>query len=161
MDVIVVAPLIVLLLILKYHFTDHDTKTDKEKKLFAEGIALYEVKDYAKAFDYFNQILKENRKSAVAFAYRGKCNLIEDNFYSALYDFTQALSFDNTLIDVHFDKGKTHYQLEEYNDAFLSFDKAVWFSSGTHPEAINWRNEAQEKLIFTSDSPQEVSKKIF
>jgi tetratricopeptide (TPR) repeat protein len=146
MDVVFVLPLIVFLLVLQYYRTDHDTLTDKDRKRCAEGIALYESGNYPAAFDYFNQKLQENRKSALAYTYRGKCHLKEENFHSALYDFTQALSFDTTLWEVHLEKGKIHYQWEEYRDAFLSLDKAVWFSRGKNAEAIHWRNLANEKI---------------
>jgi len=145
MDVVIVLPIIVFLLVLRYYITDHETAVDKDRKQYAEGIALYEAQDYKEAFGYFNQVLTKNRKSALAFAYRGKCNKQEENFHSALYDFTQALSYDNTLVEVHLNKGEVLYQLKEYNDAFLSFDKAVWFSRGKNSEAIRWRNLAEEK----------------
>lgn len=151
MDAIFVVPLVVFLLILKYYLTDHDTATDKDRKRYAEGIALFEAGDYAAAFAYFNQKLKENRKSALAYMYRGKCNLEDQNLYSALYDFTEALSFDTTLSEVHLEKGKILYQLEEYNDAFLSLDKAVWFSRGKNTDALYWRNLVHEKIELLSE----------
>lgn len=146
MDAIFVVPLVVFLLILKYYLTDHDTATDKDRKRYAEGVSLFEAGDYTAAYTYFDQKLKENRKSALAYAYRGKCHLKDDNLHSALYNFTEALSFDTTLPDVHLEKGKVLYQLEEYNDAFLSFDKAVWFSRGKNTDALHWRTLVYEQL---------------
>ena len=156
MDVIVVVPLVVFLLVLKYYLTDHDTVSDKDRKRYAEGIELFEAGDYAAAFAYFSQAIKENRKSAIAYIYRGKCHLKEENLHSALYDFTQALSFDTTLSDVHLEKGKILYQLEEIHEAFLSFDKAVWFSRGTNTDALHWRTVAHEKLNPSSEAEKEL-----
>jgi tetratricopeptide (TPR) repeat protein len=144
MDVIFVVPLVVFLLVLQYYRTDHDTPADKDRKRYAEGIALFEAGNYAVAFTYFNQAVKENRKSAIAYTYRGKCHLMDEKLHSALYDFTQALSFDTTLSEVHLEKGKVLYQLEEFNDAFLSFDKAVWFSRGKNADALHWRSIVHE-----------------
>lgn len=155
MDVIFVVPLVVFLLVLQYYRTDHDTAADKDRKRYAEGIALYETGEYAAAFAYFDQTVKENRKSAIAYTYRGKCHLKEENLHSALYDFTQALSFDTTLSEVHLEKGKVLYRLEEYNDAFLALDKAVWFSRGKNADALHWRNLANEKLELFKTSPKE------
>ncbi|MFN8344552.1 MAG: hypothetical protein U0X91_06100 [Spirosomataceae bacterium] len=146
MDVVFVLPLIIFLLVLQYYRTDHDTATDKDRKRCAEGISLFDSGNYAAAFAYFNRYLQENRKSALAYTFRGKCRLKEENYHSALYDFNQALSFDTTLWDVHLEKGKIHYQWDEYRDAFLSLDKAVWFSRGKNAEALQWRNLANAKL---------------
>lgn len=157
MDVIFVVPLVVFLLVLQYYRTDHDTAADKDRKRYVEGIELFEAgDDYAGAFTYFNQAVRENRKSAIAYTYRGKCHLKEDNLHSALYDFTQALSFDTTLSEVHLEKGKVLYQLEEYNDAFLSLDKAVWFSRGKNADALHWRSMVHEKLNSSQESEKEL-----
>jgi tetratricopeptide (TPR) repeat protein len=155
MDVIFVVPLVIFLLVLQYYRTDHDTAADKDRKRYAEGIELFDAGNYAAAFAYFNQKIKENRKSAIAYTYRGKCHLKEENLHSALYDFTQALSFDTTLSDVHLEKGKVLYQLEEFNEAFLSFDKAVWFSRGSNTDALHWRNLAHEKFNPSSKTEKE------
>jgi hypothetical protein len=108
MDAIVVVPLVVFLLILKYYLTDHDTATDKDRKRYAEGIALFEAGDYALLpLPTFDQILKENRKSALAYAYQRQMSIWKTTTsHSALYDFTEALSFDTTLSEVHLEKGK-------------------------------------------------------
>ncbi|MFN4147323.1 MAG: tetratricopeptide repeat protein [Runella sp.] len=139
METFLLILLLIPYLVLRYYLTDHDTPSEKEKKRLAEGIEIYEKQSYEEAFEYFDRQVKENRKSAIAYAYRGKCNRANDNIYSALYDFSQALSYDNTLTDVHLDKGRILYELEEYDEAFLSFDKAVWFSQGHEPEALRWR----------------------
>ncbi|WP_428660510.1 tetratricopeptide repeat protein [Runella sp.] len=155
MDAIFVVPLILTLFFLHYYFTDHDTVIDKDRKRFADGISLFEAGNYTDAYTYFDQKLKENRKSALAYEYRGKCNLKDGNLYSALYDFTEALSFDNTLVDVHLEKGKIHYQLQEFNEAFLSFDKAVWFSRGGNAEALELRTNVYRKLHPSVETEKE------
>ena len=161
MDAIIVVPLIIILLVAKYHFTDHDTKSDKERKRFAEGIALFEDKNYAGAFTFFNKILAEDRKSAIAFSYRGKCQLLEENLHGAIYDFTQALSFDNTLADVHFDKGKAHYELGEFKEAFLCFDKAIWFSRGENKEAFQWRSWTEDRMEKQESNIKDIADRFF
>lgn len=152
--------LLIPYLVLRYHITDHDTPTEKERKRLTTGIELYENRQYAEAYAYFDQKIKEHPKSAIAYAYRGKCNLKDQNFYSALYDFAQALSFDNTLPDVHLQKGIAHYSLKEYETAFLSFDKAVWFSRGEEPESLRWRALARLKLHQLSQAEKDLSKAV-
>jgi Tfp pilus assembly protein PilF len=152
--------LFLLYFVIRYYITDHDTALDKDRKRFAEGIALFEAGDVAAAHVYFDQKVKENRKSALAYAYRGKCNRKDDNLYSAMYDFTEALSFETTLDDVHLEKGILHYEFHEYNDAFLSFDKAVWFSHGELPEAFRWRALARLKLHQLSQAENDLRKAV-
>jgi tetratricopeptide (TPR) repeat protein len=152
--------LFILYIVVRYYVTDHDTVIDKDRKRFAEGIALYEAGNFLEAHVYFDQKVKENRKSALAYAYRGKCNRKDGNMYSAMYDFTESLSFDTTIDDVHLEKGMLHYEFEEYNDAFLSFDKAVWFSRGETPEAFRWRALARLKLHQHSQAENDLRKAV-
>jgi tetratricopeptide (TPR) repeat protein len=146
--------------VIRYHLTDHDTPTEKDRKRLSEGIELFEKQEYTEAHAYFDRKIKEYRKSAIAYAYRGKCNFKADNLYSALYDFSEALSFDNTLPEIHLDKGIALYCLAEYNNAFLSFDKAVWFSRGEAPESLRWRALARLKLHQLSQAEQDLSKAV-
>lgn len=160
METFLLILLLIPYLVLRYHWADHDTPSDKERKRLAEGIELFNNQAYQEAHAYFDKAIKTTRKSPIAYAYRGKCNLKEENLYSALYDFSEALSFDNTLPDVHLEKGIALYHLAEYNTAFLSFDKAVWFSRGEEPQALRWRALARLKLHQLSQAEQDLSKAV-
>ncbi|WP_373512917.1 tetratricopeptide repeat protein, partial [Persicitalea sp.] len=94
MEICLVVLLIIPYLFVKYYLTDHETKAEKDLARFAEGIWLLNENRFEEAFRYFDEVVKANPKSAVAYAYRGKCNLFDENYYSALYDLEQALSFD-------------------------------------------------------------------
>jgi tetratricopeptide (TPR) repeat protein len=146
MEICLLVLLFIPYLILKYYLTDHDTKAEKDYNRFAEGIALFRRKSFEDAFVYFDQQVKLYPKSAIAYAYRGKCNLLDENYYSALYDLTQALSFDNTLAECYIDKGKVHMALLEFKDAFREFDKAVWFFRNENAEALRLRGLARLRM---------------
>ncbi len=143
------ATLLILLsipyLILKYLFTDHETPAEKDAKRYQEGIQLVLAKQYEEALPYFTQVLKEKPTCALAYAYRGKCNLKLDNLYSSVFDCTRAVSLDGTLAETYLDKGKALFKLEEYRNAFLEFDKAVWHFKN-NPEAFRWRALARIRL---------------
>lgn len=160
METFLLSFFLVIYIVVRYYTTDHDTASEKDRKRFADGIALFKTGDFSAALVYFDQKVKENRRSAIAYAYRGKCNLKEDNIYSALYDFAEALSFDTTLDDVHLNKGTVHYQLGEYNEAFLCFDKAVWFSRGEVSDAFRWRALARLKLHQHSQAERDLQKAV-
>lgn len=146
MEICLVVLLFIPYLFLKYYLTDHETKAEKDEARFAEGINMFRNRRFEEAFTYFDQQVKLNPKSALGYAYRGKCNLQDENYYSALFDLSQALSFDNTLADTYIDKGKVHLALLEFKDAFREFDKAVWFYRNAHPEAIRLRGVARLRM---------------
>lgn len=146
MEICLIVLLFIPYLILKYYLTDHETKAEKDSARFAEGIKIFRSKDFEAAFAYFDQQVKLYPKSAIAYAYRGKCNAQDENYFSALYDLAQALSFDNTLAECYIDKGKVHLALLEFKDAFREFDKAVWFYRNENPEAIRLRGLARLRM---------------
>jgi tetratricopeptide (TPR) repeat protein len=147
-------------LVLRYYLSDHDTPAEKDFKRFREGIALFQNHDFLQAFRYFDEQLKSNPKSSVAIYFRGKCSFAEKNYYSALYDFSQALSFDNTRPEFYIAKGKVHLVLEEYSKAFKEFDKAVWYSHNENPDALRLRGQARIYLKQNREAVQDFRQAI-
>ena len=145
METILLFLLLIPYVIIRYLLTDHETPTEKDAKRYQEGIALVRQRRYAEAAGYFDHVLKEKPNCALAYAYRGKCNLKLDNLYSSVFDCTRATSLDDTLAEAYLDKGKSLYRLEEYQNAFLEFDKAVWHFK-SNPESFRWRALARIRL---------------
>jgi tetratricopeptide (TPR) repeat protein len=138
METILLLLLLIPYMLIRYLITDHETKTEKDARQYKEGIQWVKDKKYTEAIGYFDKVLKEKPNCALAFAYRGKCNLKLKNLYSSVFDCSRATSLDDTLSDAYLDKGKALYQLEEYQQAYLEFDKAVWHNR-KNPEAFRWR----------------------
>jgi tetratricopeptide (TPR) repeat protein len=105
----------------------------------AEGELLLTDKKYAEAQSFFTEKLKQFPKSSKAYFLRGKANLYLENYFSALYDIEQSISFDNTIADCYVLKGKILYKLEDFDKAFLEFDKADWFYRSGNAETLRWR----------------------
>ena len=105
----------------------------------AEGEVLLSEKKYLEAQFFFTEKLKSFPKSPKAYFYRGKVNLLLENYFSALYDIEQSISFDNTVAECFVLKGKILYKLEEFDKAFLEFDKADWFYRSGNAETLRWR----------------------
>ena len=139
MEVAVLSLLFVLYLTVRYYLVDHDTPTDKDRKRFRRGIELVDSRAFEDAHQYFDDAVRQHPKSALAYAYRGKCQLAQQNYYSAIYDLTQALSRDNTLAECYLDRGVAFYSIEEYQNAFREFDKDVWYFRDQQPDAYRWR----------------------
>ncbi|MGF7217682.1 tetratricopeptide (TPR) repeat protein [Spirosoma lacussanchae] len=139
MEVALVSVLFVLYLTIRYYLVDHDTPTDKDRKRFQKGIDLILKREIEEAHRYFDDAVRQYPKSALAYACRGKCQLAQQNYYSAIYDLTQAVNRDNTLADCYLDRGIAFYQIEQYTDAFREFDKAVWHFRDEKADAYRWR----------------------
>ncbi|TAE29007.1 MAG: hypothetical protein EAZ91_13370 [Cytophagales bacterium] len=146
MEVSLIGLLFAVYLAIKYFVTDHDTPADKDRIRFETGIEQLKNRDLEPAFTYFNEAVKQHPKSAIAYAYRGKCQLLQDNYYSAIYDLTQALSRDNTLGDCYLDRGIAYYKTHQFPEAFREFDKAVWHLRDEQPDAYRWRALARIQL---------------
>jgi tetratricopeptide (TPR) repeat protein len=139
MEVALLSLLFVLYLTIRYYVTDHDTPADKDRKRFQKGIDLVQKRNMVEAHHYFDEAVRQHPKSAIAYAYRGKCQLAQQNYYSAIYDLTQAVSRDNTLAECYLDRGIAFYEIEEFQNAFREFDKAVWHFRDEQPDAYRWR----------------------
>ncbi|HEV7349605.1 hypothetical protein [Telluribacter sp.] len=160
MEISLLVLLFIPYLVIKYHLTDHDTPAEKDFIKFQEGIQLYTQGQCEAAFRYFDQQVKQNPKSAVAYAYRGKCNLHDENYYSAIYDLTQALSYDNTLPGCYLDKGKAHLALREYDCAFREFDKAVWFFHNANADAVRFRGLCRLRMHQYQQSARDLHRAV-
>ena len=114
---------------------------DLEK--LGDGEVMLSEKRYLEAQIFFSEKLKLFPKSPKAYYFRGKSNLLLENYYSALYDIEQSISFDNTVADCFMIKGKILYKLEEFDKAFLEFDKADWFYRSGNAETLRWRGMAR------------------
>ncbi len=143
-------------MVLKFHLTDHETKAEKDFTRYAEGIQYFKNGETELAFAYFDNQVKANRKSAVAYAFRGRCNLRQENYYSAIYDLSEAISFDSTLAECYLDKGRAHMALVEYKEAFLEFDKAVWFFRNESADALRLRGLSRLRMQQFSQSERDL-----
>lgn len=139
MEVVALSLLFTVYLTIRYFLVDHDTPADKDQKRFRRGIELVKNREFDEALRYFNDVVRQHPKSAIAYAYRGKCQLIQENYYSAIYDLTQAINLDNTLADCYLDRGIAYYNTAEFQQAFREFDKAVWHFRDEKPDAYRWR----------------------
>ena len=146
MEVVLLTLLFVSYLSIRYFVIDHETPSEKDMKRFQAGVTLVKNRDYEGAFTYFDTTVRQHPKSAVAYAYRGKCQLALGNYHSAIYDVTQAISRDNTLADCYLDRGMALYEVEQFTEAFREFDKAVWHFRDEQPDAYRWRAVARIKL---------------
>lgn len=146
MEVVLLGLLFGIYLTIRYYMMDHDTSSDKDRKRFQRGIDLVTNRNFEEAHHFFDNAVHQYPKSAVAYAYRGKCQLVQENYFSAIYDLTQAINWDNTLADCYLDRGIAYYKTAEFEQAFREFDKAVWHFRDEQPDSYRWRALARIEL---------------
>ena len=146
MEVALLGFFFVTYILIRVRFAELDTKSDKERVIMAKGIDHFNKKNFDEAFVYFNDILQKNKKSSIAFGYRGLCHLQRQNYHSAIYDLGQALSFDYSITDFQIGKGRAHYELKEWQEAYVMFDKAVWYGHRENAIAFCWRGKINLEL---------------
>lgn len=139
MEFALIGLLLIPYLIFRYYQVSQYTPFERDIKSFSEGIKLFYENKYYKAYAYFDSKTSQQTKSAAAYYYRGKCNLKLENQHSALYDFSIALTFDNTVPEIYIEKGKIHLSRNEPARAFREFNKAVWHSHNLNGEALRLR----------------------
>ena len=125
--------------LLHYWLGDNDTAAEKDEKRFAEGLQLVKNKQYEEGLDYFERQITINKKSAVAWLYKGFCNLKLDNYYAAILDLSTSEMLDNALPECYFWKAQSLYHIQEFNQSFKEIDKAVWFYRSENADTYRWR----------------------
>lgn len=160
MEVALLGLLFIVYLAMRYFLIDHDTPSDKDRIRFKKGIALVQSRHFIEAHAYFDEAIRQHPKSALAYAYRGKCQLAQENYYSAIYDLTQALSRDNTLADCYLDRGIAYFQVAQLEDAFREFDKAVWFYRDAQPDAYRWRAITRIRLMQLTQAENDLRRAV-
>ena len=159
MEVFILFIILLACVLLQAFLFKHEDQATIDAKKYAEGIQLVRNKNFKEAYHYFDEVLKSHPTCALAFAYRGKCNLELDDLYAAIFDCTEAASFDHCMAEAYLVKGIALYKLEMFKESFLEFDKAVWHfrSSG---EAFRWRAIARVKSGITDKVEEDFTKAI-
>lgn len=150
--------LLAFVLVKAFCFT-HEDQVSKDAKKYAEGIQMVKNKDFRAGYTYFDQVLKTQPTCALAYTYRGKCNLELDDLYAAIFDCTEAASFDHCIAEAYLVKGIALFKLDMYKDAFLEFDKAVWYFRN-HAESFRWRALSRIKLGITDKAEDDLLRAI-
>jgi len=138
----------------------HKDQTFRDTQKFREGIELVERHQYEEAFQYFNEVLAENPKSGVAWAYRCICHYQFENYYQALADATKAINIDYKLRDAYFIRGLCLYELENFQGAAIEFGKTLWHYRDKHPESFRYRALCYYELQNFQKSREDLEKAV-
>lgn len=125
------------------------SQSDKDQIRLHEGIQLVERRLYTEAFAYFDAVIQKESRCALAFAYRGRCHLMQENWFHTIADCNRAASLDHRLDTIYLDKGIALFRLGHIRDAFVQFDKAIWFfnvNARPNADTFRWRGITHLKL---------------
>lgn len=139
MILLLTVPALLLLIPVFCIFSKRTSPEDRERKRVREGIALFEQNNLNEAFSFFDHQIRSGKKSAVTYLYRGLCHAANQNLHSALYDLTTALSYDNSLAEVYYERGKIYLKKGEVDRAILEFERAQFYSKNTRADVFRYR----------------------
>ena len=95
------------------------------EEILRSAMQKYESKDLRGALAEFDQLIKLNPNSAVAYASRGNVKDDLGNPQGALADYNKALSLDRRDYSTYFNRGVTYARLEKYQQAITDFETAI------------------------------------
>jgi tetratricopeptide (TPR) repeat protein len=118
---------------------DKRSESEKEEDRLSENIALYRSGDLSKAFETFDQRIKQYPQSSISYLYRGLCYKQMGNLTLAAKDFLTGISYDNTFANLYTELGKLQRETGQLADALNSFTTAIRVSRGEAPEPYHQR----------------------
>ncbi len=142
-------------LMLGHHITD----TMRDNEQFKRGRELVEQERYKEAIQYFDAVLVNNSKSAVAWAHKARCNFALDNPNEAIYDCDKATNYDYSLSECYLIKGRALLQLKQYKNAHDEFARSVWFFKDK-AVPYRWKGLANYYLNNLSEAKADFQKAI-
>lgn len=140
------------------NYADLRTRSEKEEQNLKEGIKLYQDNQIQNAFNYFDQRIKSNPRSAVAYLYRARCYKASEDLKAAMNDLNTGLSYDESVFGLHLEKGKLHFGKEQYELALASLNKAVFNAGELDPESYYWRALTRQHLNQDQEAKSDFEK---
>lgn len=136
------------------YYADQRSDAQKQADELREGISLYDNDQFAASLAYFNNALSTRPKLSVAYLYRARIYRALNDTKAALAELDKGKSYDDTIADLHLETGQIQFERRNYQQAFLDFDKAIFY--GATAEAYYWRGRTRQHL----DQPEEAARDL-
>ncbi|GAB4035281.1 tetratricopeptide repeat protein [Spirosoma jeollabukense] len=157
MELLVTAAIIGYIIYLRY-YADLRSKSEQDFEKLQVGIKLYTSGQFDDARVFFEQHIQHEPTSSVAYLYLARCYRALGNVSLAATALKTGESYDDTVADLHLEMGQVLLDQQDYNGAFLEFDKAVFHSKGTQADAYQWRGMARQKLHQPTEAQQDLER---
>ncbi|QJW92031.1 tetratricopeptide repeat protein [Spirosoma taeanense] len=159
MEILVTAAIIGYIIYLRYYADLRNTSEQDLEKLQV-GIKLYNSGQFSDALVFFTQYLQKEPKSSVAYLYQARCYRALGQLPTAIEALKTGESYDDTVADLHLEMGQILYDQQAYAEAFLEFDKAVFYSKGSQADAFEWRGLTRQKLQQLLEAEQDLERAL-
>jgi tetratricopeptide (TPR) repeat protein len=108
------------------------TSLKQESTYIANGLVQMRKGSYRQAIENYNQAIRLNSRSSVAYLNRANTQILLKNNQVALDDYTHAIQLNsNYSISVaYWGRGKLYVVLKDYENAIKDFDSAIHFNKG-------------------------------
>jgi len=104
---------------------------------FANGMNAMDVKNYAKAVEYFSKIIQKDSNNVKAIYNRGLAFLMWQKFENAFMDFDRTIALDSTNADAYNNRGYLNYLAGQNAQAMDDFNRAISLDSNFAQAYIN------------------------
>ncbi|GAB3896432.1 tetratricopeptide repeat protein [Spirosoma agri] len=159
MEILVTAAIIGYIIYLRY-YADLRNKSEKEVEQVQSGINLYNAGQFDETLDYFTAYIRSEPKSSIAYLYLARCYRALGNVPAAVTALKTGESYDDTVADLHVEMGQILYDQQNYQAAFLEFDKAVFHAKGAQATPYHWRGLTRQQLNQAADAQQDLDRAV-
>ncbi len=97
----------------------------QELSLLDSGYAYYEVAEYKKAIEVFEQAVIETPENPELYYLMGVCRSLSGDNYHAIRDYEKAIELSPDYAEAYYEKGYASYLMGELKKAMSAFDKAI------------------------------------
>lgn len=98
----------------------------RDRKKMDFGIRLYRQKRYEESLGFFEKMVRDFPKSAVAWNYKGKNELALGRPFDALMSLATCQQIDVRYGESYLDRAKALIALSDWESAWIEADKACW-----------------------------------
>lgn len=138
---------------------DKCIKIEPENAVFVynKGVFLYEAEEIKVSIVWFSKSIELDPAFKKAWNARGNAKQDIREYKGAIQDYKKAIEIDETYVDAHWNMAETYEILEDFNSAFLCFQKAEELgdkSAGERIKAYKKEGLIKDKTL----TPTEVSK---
>lgn len=153
LELLTISTFVGYIIYLRY-YADQRSDAQKQADELREGILLFDNDQFAASLAYFNNALAARPKLAVAYLYRARIYRALNDAKAALAELDKGKSYDDTIAGLHLETGQIQFERRNYQQAFLDFDKAIFY--GATAEAYYWRGRTRQHL----DQPEEAARDL-
>lgn len=108
---------------------DLNNTTQNPEEFLKQGLYKAQEGDYRGAIADFNQVLRINPNSALAYHNRGVARFKLEETQASIRDFTQAIRLDTNYIEAYVGRGNAYRKLRDLQGAIIDYSQLLRFNS--------------------------------